>query len=181
MMMIFSNLCWLRSWPLQPLKHIRGFVRTPGTPSFYTSQMCNFHTWIAINTTLTCDFIPLASSYHSISGGNYLAMYNSPLNWWKIHLYNAETCMYMIRYWTSTNIMWSKLHITWSWKSQTICTVLRTCQHTVTLSYTSMHGGWWVQRRKIWMKKKRPQARIWSMQPYNYIYIATHDTTRNSR
>ena len=38
--------------------------------------MCNFHTWIAIYTTLSCDFMPLTSSYHmhSTSGGNYLAI-----------------------------------------------------------------------------------------------------------
>ena len=42
-------------------------------------------------------------------------------------------------------------------------------------SYTFMHGGWWIQRRKILMRKKRLQAQIWSMQPHNHIYIAMHE------
>ena len=62
--------------------------------------------------------------------------------------------------------------------SQPMHAIFITCQHMVIFSYTSMHGGWWIQRKKIWIRKKRPQAWIWFIQ---YIYIVYHELTAQLR
>ena len=132
-----------------------------------------------------------AISYHSTSGGN-----NLPLNRWIIHLYNSEgsytycicvhrhACTWFICEYVSTSISCdhNSSYITWSWKSfnQYIATVFRNFSTQLYLaSYTFMHGGWWIQRRKMWMRKKKLQTQIWSRQPYNYIYIAMHECIMN--
>ena len=111
--------------------------------------MCTFHTWVAINTTLSYDFMP-ASSYHSTSGGNHVHSYNSLLNQWKIYLYNAESIalanidMHAHDSSLITNYQHhviKTVHHVILKISQQIRTMLRTCWHAVIFSYTSMHGG----------------------------------------